>query len=104
MCSFAGGKSDPSDRDVVTTALREAREELGVTVAAERVWGILKPLRDVVSGTVFYLSSTQLCVSFNQLILSCSLYFIFMSFQKCSVLKLIFELVISVIDKFVHFI
>uniref|UniRef100_A0A672IR60 Nudix (nucleoside diphosphate linked moiety X)-type motif 8 n=1 Tax=Salarias fasciatus TaxID=181472 RepID=A0A672IR60_SALFA len=45
--SFAGGKSDPSDRDVVTTALREAKEELGVTVAAEQVWGVLKPLRDV---------------------------------------------------------
>ncbi|XP_049926328.1 nucleoside diphosphate-linked moiety X motif 8 isoform X1 [Epinephelus moara] len=45
--SFAGGKSDPSDRDdVVVTALREAREELGVSVAAEKVWGLLKPLRD----------------------------------------------------------
>ncbi|XP_070762515.1 mitochondrial coenzyme A diphosphatase NUDT8 [Enoplosus armatus] len=45
--SFAGGKSDPSDRDVVATALREAKEELGVNVATERVWGILKPLRDM---------------------------------------------------------
>lgn len=49
LCSFAGGKSDPSDRDVVATALREAREELGVNVATDRVWGVLKPLRDMVS-------------------------------------------------------
>ncbi|KAF7654160.1 hypothetical protein LDENG_00073280 [Lucifuga dentata] len=44
--SFPGGKSDPSDIDVVATALREAQEELGLNVATERVWGILKPLRD----------------------------------------------------------
>ncbi|XP_037122801.1 nucleoside diphosphate-linked moiety X motif 8 [Syngnathus acus] len=44
--SFAGGKSDPSDGDVVVTALREAREELGIHVPTENVWGVLKPLRD----------------------------------------------------------
>lgn len=45
--SFAGGKSDPSDKDVISTALREAREELGINVRAEQVWGVLKPLREM---------------------------------------------------------
>lgn len=48
-CSFAGGKNDPSDRDVVATALREAKEELGITVTTECVWGTLKPIKDSVS-------------------------------------------------------
>ncbi|XP_026154332.1 mitochondrial coenzyme A diphosphatase NUDT8 isoform X2 [Mastacembelus armatus] len=58
--SFAGGKGDPSDRDVVATALREAKEELGINVAAENVWGVLKPLRDRVEE-IFTLSLTHLC-------------------------------------------
>ncbi|XP_020363400.1 mitochondrial coenzyme A diphosphatase NUDT8 isoform X1 [Oncorhynchus kisutch] len=45
--SFAGGKRDPSDKDVVDTALREACEELGITVATNQVWGVLKPIRDM---------------------------------------------------------
>lgn len=32
--------------------MREAREELGVAVATEKVWGILKPLKDMVSTSV----------------------------------------------------
>lgn len=46
--SFAGGKKDFSDRTVVDTALREAREELGIYVTEDQVWGVLKPLRDMV--------------------------------------------------------
>lgn len=47
--SFAGGKKDPSDRSVVDTALREAREELGIHVTEDKVWGVMKPLHDMVS-------------------------------------------------------
>uniref|UniRef100_A0A8B9HVP7 Nudix (nucleoside diphosphate linked moiety X)-type motif 8 n=2 Tax=Astyanax mexicanus TaxID=7994 RepID=A0A8B9HVP7_ASTMX len=45
--SFAGGKRDPSDRNVIDTALREAKEELGITVTENVVWGVLKPLHDM---------------------------------------------------------
>lgn len=44
--SFAGGKKDSSDRTVVDTALREACEELGMHITEDKVWGVLKPLRD----------------------------------------------------------
>lgn len=49
VVSFAGGKKDPSDRSVVDTALREAGEELGIHVTEDQVWGVMKPLRDMVS-------------------------------------------------------
>uniref|UniRef100_A0A8C0PF00 Nudix hydrolase 8 n=1 Tax=Canis lupus familiaris TaxID=9615 RepID=A0A8C0PF00_CANLF len=44
--SFPGGKCDPTDQDVVHTALRETREELGLTVPEEHVWGVLQPVHD----------------------------------------------------------
>ncbi|XP_068922610.1 mitochondrial coenzyme A diphosphatase NUDT8 isoform X3 [Petaurus breviceps papuanus] len=44
--SFPGGKCDPQDQDIVDTALRETREELGLPVQEENVWGIMKPVND----------------------------------------------------------
>ncbi|XP_069836892.1 mitochondrial coenzyme A diphosphatase NUDT8 [Dendropsophus ebraccatus] len=44
--SFPGGKCDSSDKDVIDTALREAQEELGVTLSRSIVWGPMKPITD----------------------------------------------------------
>lgn len=49
LFSFPGGKCDPTDRDVVHTALRETQEELGLAVPEEQVWGVLRPVHDRVS-------------------------------------------------------
>ncbi|XP_032009563.1 mitochondrial coenzyme A diphosphatase NUDT8 [Hylobates moloch] len=50
--SFPGGKCDPADQDVVHTALRETREELGLAVPEEHVWGLLRPVYDPKKATV----------------------------------------------------
>jgi len=42
--SFPGGKKDPSDMDIIATALREAEEEIGVQRHEVEVLGILSPL------------------------------------------------------------
>lgn len=47
--SFPGGKCDPTDQDVIQTALRETQEELGLEVTKEHVWGVLQPVYDRVS-------------------------------------------------------
>ncbi|XP_053418507.1 mitochondrial coenzyme A diphosphatase NUDT8 isoform X2 [Nycticebus coucang] len=49
---FPGGKCDPADQDVVHTALRETREELGLAVSEEQVWGLLRPVYDRQRATV----------------------------------------------------
>ncbi|KAM9660422.1 mitochondrial coenzyme A diphosphatase NUDT8 isoform 1-T1 [Trichechus inunguis] len=50
--SFPGGKCDPTDRDVVHTALRETLEEVGLLVPEQHVWGILQPVSDQRKFTV----------------------------------------------------
>jgi len=42
--SFPGGRVDAGDRDLIETALRETREELGVDVGAANLLGSLTPL------------------------------------------------------------
>ncbi|XP_076971645.1 mitochondrial coenzyme A diphosphatase NUDT8 isoform X2 [Tamandua tetradactyla] len=63
--SFPGGKRDPTDKDMVHTALRETCEELGLAVPEEQVWGILQPLYDQVDE-VFALPLAHLLQAQNQ--------------------------------------
>jgi 8-oxo-dGTP pyrophosphatase MutT (NUDIX family) len=51
--AFAGGKVDESDSDVIATALREAREEIGLASDAVEVLGVLP---DYTTGTAFQIS------------------------------------------------
>lgn len=48
--SFPGGRHEPSDPDLVTTALREAHEEVGVEPDTVDVAGLLPPLNLSVSA------------------------------------------------------
>ena len=38
--SFAGGAADPGDKDIIDTALRETREELGINVDGVEILGL----------------------------------------------------------------
>lgn len=42
--SFPGGMMDDTDYDLITTALRETREEIGLEIPREAVWGSLQSL------------------------------------------------------------
>jgi 8-oxo-dGTP pyrophosphatase MutT (NUDIX family) len=48
--AFPGGGAEAADSDVVATALREAREELGIQPENVEVLGLLSPFSTVVSG------------------------------------------------------
>jgi 8-oxo-dGTP pyrophosphatase MutT (NUDIX family) len=52
--SFPGGRADPEDRDLVTTALREAHEEIGLEPARVEVVGALEPTPTVATDYAVY--------------------------------------------------
>lgn len=48
--AFPGGRAEPGDSSPVMTALREAREEIGLDPAQVEVMGVLEPVFTVVSN------------------------------------------------------
>ncbi len=48
--AFPGGGADPTDGSLIETALREAREEIGLDPSEVRVLGVLRPIFTVVSN------------------------------------------------------
>ncbi len=48
--SFPGGKWDKKDEDLLTTALRETKEEIDLEIKLEQIIGQLKPVKTLNSG------------------------------------------------------
>lgn len=48
--SFPGGMMDDTDHDLITTALRETQEEIGLRIPREAVWGSFQSLPSRVNG------------------------------------------------------
>ncbi len=52
--SFPGGRYDEGERDLRATALREAREEIGLPSAAVEIVGALQPTPTIATGYAVY--------------------------------------------------
>jgi 8-oxo-dGTP pyrophosphatase MutT (NUDIX family) len=52
--SFPGGRHDDTDADLLTTALREAEEEIGLPPAAVQILGALQPTPTIATGYAIY--------------------------------------------------
>ncbi len=65
--SFPGGKKDPTDSDLRTTALREANEEVGIMSGDVEILGELTPLYIPVSNfhVYPYLAYTEASLTYN---------------------------------------
>jgi len=52
--SFPGGRRDPDDADLQSTALREAQEEIGLPPHAVQILGALQPTPTIATGYAVY--------------------------------------------------
>jgi 8-oxo-dGTP pyrophosphatase MutT (NUDIX family) len=52
--SFPGGRQDPEDADLCTTALREAEEEIGLARGGVELVGALQPVPTIATGYAVY--------------------------------------------------
>ena len=51
--SFPGGMSESGDADIIETALRETKEELGLIVDRGQVWGTMQAVPSRVNNVSF---------------------------------------------------
>lgn len=60
-----GGKTEEGDRDEKETALREAKEEIGLEPSLVSVVTVLQPFLSKVQLSSIYQSSTKLIIGFS---------------------------------------